>query len=162
MASAQPSDPVTIDVDATAAGAPLEPVWAYHGYDEANYTTTPEGEDLLRTLAAAHTAPTYIRTHFLFNTGDGTPELKWGSTNIYTEDADGNPIYSYTLIDQIMDTITDAGAYPLVEIGFMPQALSTQSDRYRNSDTYLLDGSCFAPPEDHEKWGALVAEWALT
>ena len=56
---------MTIDVDATATGTPLEPVWAYHGYDEPNYTTTPEGEALLRTLAEAHTAPVHTRTHFL-------------------------------------------------------------------------------------------------
>ncbi len=160
IASAQPSAPVTIDVDATAAGIPLEPVWAYYGYDEANYTTMPEGEELLRTLAAAHTTPPYIRTHFLFNTGDGVPALKWGSTNIYTEDADGNPVYSYTLIDQIMDATVDAGAFPLVEIGFMPQALSTQLGPYRNSDTYFLDGGCFAPPRDYAKWGELVTAWA--
>ena len=52
MASAQTPAAVTIDVDATAAGTPLEPVWSFYGYDEANYTTTPEGEALLRTLAS--------------------------------------------------------------------------------------------------------------
>jgi xylan 1,4-beta-xylosidase len=151
---------VTIAVDATAAGSPLERVWAYYGYDEANYTTTPEGVDLLRTLAAAHASPVRTRTHFLFNTGDGTPGLKWGSTNIYTEDAEGNPVYDFTLIDEIMDATVDAGAFPLVEIGFMPQALSTMPDPYRNSDPYTLDGGCFYPPNDYGKWAALVSEWA--
>ena len=84
---------VSISVDATAAGTPLERVWPYHGYDEVNYSTTPEGEALLKTLATAHTAPVHVRTHFLLNTGDGTPSLKWGSTNVYTEDAAGNPVY---------------------------------------------------------------------
>ena len=32
--------------------------------------------------------------------------MKWGSTNVYTEDAAGNPVYSWTLTDGIMDTIT--------------------------------------------------------
>jgi xylan 1,4-beta-xylosidase len=151
---------VTIAVDATTTGNPLERVWAYYGYDEANYTTTPEGVDLLRTLAAAHASPVRTRTHFLFNTGDGTPGLKWGSTNIYTEDAEGNPVYDFTLIDEIMDATVDAGAFPLVEIGFMPEALSTMPDPYRNSDPYTLDGGCFYPPNDYEKWAALVSEWA--
>ena len=102
----------------------------------------------------------HIRTHFLFNTGDGTPALKWGSTNLYTEDAGGNPVYDYTLIDQIMDATVGAGAFPLVEIGFMPQALSTQPDPYQNSDTYVLDGGCFYPPRDYDKWAALVTAWA--
>src|SRR5688572_13419237 len=102
-AGAQVEDAVTIHVDATAAGSPLEPVWAYFGYDEINYTTTPEGEALLRTLSTAHASPVHVRTHFLFNSGDGTPAPKWGSTNIYTEDADGNPVYDYSLIDRIVD-----------------------------------------------------------
>lgn len=159
-ASAQTPDTVTIEVDARNPGAPLEPVWSYYGYDEVNYTTAPDGVELLRTLAEINPTPPYIRSHFLFNTGDGTPELKWGSTNIYTEDASGAPVYDYTLIDQIMDAVTEAGARPLVEIGFMPEALSTQPDPYQNSNTYVLDGGCFYPPTDYEKWGALVAAWA--
>src|SRR6185503_13940037 len=79
-AGAQTRGAVTIDVDATAAGTLLERVWAYYGYDEPNYTTTPEGRELIGTLSAAHSAPVHLRTHFLFNTGDGAPAMKWGST----------------------------------------------------------------------------------
>jgi xylan 1,4-beta-xylosidase len=159
-AGAEVDDAVTIHVDATVAGAPLEPVWAYFGYDEINYTTTPEGESLLRTLSTAHASPVHVRTHFLFNSGDGTPAPKWGSTNIYTEDADGNPVYDYSLIDRIVDATVDAGALPLFELGFMPQALSTRPEPYRNSASNMLDGGCFYPPKDYAKWGALVHAWA--
>jgi xylan 1,4-beta-xylosidase len=158
--SARTPEAVTVEVDATTEGTPLEPVWAFFGYDEANYTTTAEGRELLRTLAAANAAPVHIRTHFLFNSGDGTPAMKWGSTNVYSEDADGNPVYDYTLIDEIMDATFDAGAFPLVELGFMPKALSTRPDPYENSDTYALDGGCFYPPTDYDKWASLVTEWA--
>ena len=34
-----------------------------------------------------------------------------------------------------MDTITGVGAFPLVELGFMPEALSTHPTPYRNSST---------------------------
>ena len=159
-AIAQTEARVAIEVDATVAGSPLERVWAYHGYDEPNYTTMPEGRELIQTLSTAHSAPVHLRTHFLFNTGDGTPTMKWGSTNVYTEGADGNPVYDYTLIDQIMDATALAGAFPLVEIGFMPEALSTQPNPYRNSGTYVLDGGCFYPPRDYEKWGTLVTAYA--
>ena len=159
IASAQTPAQVTIDVDATAAGAPLEPVWAFYGYDEANYTTSPEGEALLRTLTAAHPGPVHIRTHFLFNSGDGMPALKWGSTNLYAEER-GNSIYDYTLIDAIMGATTRAGAFPLIEIGFMPQALSTRPTPYENSSTYALDGGCFYPPRDYDAWARLVTSWA--
>ena len=151
---------VNVSVDATAAGAPLERVWAFHGYDEINYTTDPEGSALLATIAAAHTAPVRVRSHFLLNTGDGIPALKWGSTNVYTEDAAGNPVYDWTLTDGIMDTITAAGAFPFVEIGFMPEALSTHPTPYRNSSAKLLDGGCFYPPTDYTKWADLIRTWA--
>jgi xylan 1,4-beta-xylosidase len=151
---------VSIAVDATAPGAPLEPVWRYYGYDEVNYTTMAEGEALLRTLAAAHAAPVHVRTHFLFNSGDGTPAIKWGSTNLYSEDAGGNPVYDYTLIDAIMDATVESGVLPLVELGFMPQALSRRPDPYQNSDPYVLDGGAFYPPRDYDRWAALVTAWA--
>ena len=160
-ASAQTAATVKVSVDATAAGgAPLERVWAFHGYDEINYTTLPEGSALLATIAAAHTAPVHVRSHFLLNTGDGTPAMKWGSTNVYTEDAQGTPIYSWTLTDAIMDTITGVGAFPLVEIGFMPQALSTHPNPYSNSSTTSLNGGCFYPPTDYRKWADLIRAWA--
>ena len=154
-ARAQAPATVNVSVDATAAGTPLERVWPFHGYDEINYTTAPEGKALLGTIAAAHTAPVHVRSHFLLNTGDGTPAMKWGSTNVYTEDAAGNPVYNWTLTDGIMDTITGAGAFPFVEIGFMPEALSTHPTPYRNSSTTTLDGGCFYPPDRlHEVGGA--------
>jgi len=151
---------IDVTVDATAAGTPLERVWAFHGYDEINYTTTAEGQALLGALAAAQTAPVHVRNHFLLNTGDGTPAMKWGSTNVYTEDAAGNPVYSWGLTDGIMDTITGAGAFPFVEIGFMPQALSSHPDPYRNSSVTTLDGGCFYPPTDYAKWADLISAWA--
>jgi xylan 1,4-beta-xylosidase len=159
-ALAQTPATVNVTVDATTPGAALERVWPYHGYDEVNVSTTPDGQSLLHTLATAHTAPVHVRTHFLLNTGDGTYALKWGSTNAYTEDAAGNPIYSWTLMDGIMDAITGAGALPFAEIAFMPQALSTTPTPYQNSSTYALDGGCFFPPKDYTKWGALVGAWA--
>jgi xylan 1,4-beta-xylosidase len=152
---------VNVSVDGTAPGTPLERVWPFHGYDEINYTTTPEGESLLGTIAAAHTAPVHVRSHFLLNTGDGTPAMKWGSTNVYTEDAAGNPVYSWDLTDGIMDTITGVGAFPFVEIGFMPEALSTHPIPYRNSSSTTLDGGCFYPPTDYLKWAELISTWAM-
>jgi xylan 1,4-beta-xylosidase len=159
-ARAQAAATVSISVNATASGAPLERVWAFHGYDEVNYTTVPEGRALLGTLAALHAAPTYVRSHFLFNTGDGTPAQKWGSTNVYTEDAAGNPVYDFALTDEILDALTSAPAFPLVELGFMPEALSTHPTPYRNTAVRSLDGGCFYPPTDYTKWAGLVREWA--
>jgi len=78
---AAPAQAQTVDVavDATAAGTPLEPIWAFHGYDEVNYTTTPDGEGLLKALASAQqTVPNYVRTHFLLDTGLSDASLDAG------------------------------------------------------------------------------------
>jgi xylan 1,4-beta-xylosidase len=151
---------VTIEVDATQAGAPLERVWAFHGWDELNYTTVPEGKALLSTLVTMHTSAVHVRNHFLFNSGDGSPEVRWGSTNVYSEASTGEPSYDFGTTDQILDTITGAGAFPLVELGFMPETLSTHPAPYHNSGTTLLNGGCFYPPKDYAKWAELVRTWA--
>ncbi|MFL5306585.1 MAG: GH39 family glycosyl hydrolase [Polyangia bacterium] len=151
---------VDVTVDGSSPGAPIERIWAFHGYDEANYTTLPEGRALLQTLGAIHTTPPHVRMHFLLNTGDGTPSMKWGSTNVYTEDAAGSPVYTWTLTDSIFDTLTGAGALPFVEIAFMPQALSAHPTPYQNSTVTALDGGAFYPPKDYAKWGQLISAWA--
>ncbi len=43
----------------------------------------------------------------------------------YTEDENGNPVYSWAIIDDILDATIECGCVPLVEIGFMPLALTT-------------------------------------
>jgi xylan 1,4-beta-xylosidase len=156
--------PVTIRVDVAAALGPFKPIYAYFGYDEPNYTYTKNGRKLVCELAAMSGAPVYIRTHFMLSTGDGTPGLKWGSTNAYTEDASGRPVYDWRIADRIFDTYLQAGAKPFVEIGFMPQALSSKPDPYRpvwipgaaNRD-YSIGWSY--PPTDYNKWGELVYQW---
>lgn len=160
-ARAQDAATAELSVDATVPGTPLQRVWPFFGYDEINYTTAPEGSALLAALASSQRAPVRVRSHFLFNSGDGMPALKWGSTNVYREDAAGNPIYQWDITEGILDTITGAGAYPFVELGFMPEALSSHPTPYQNSSPSVLDSGCFYPPSDYTKWGSLVREWAL-
>ncbi len=154
----------TIRVNAAETLGPFKPIYGYFGYDEPNYTYTKNGRKLIGELAAASAAPVYIRTHFMLATGDGTPGLKWGSTNAYTEDASGKPVYDWTITDRIFDTYLQAGAKPFVEIGFMPQALSSKPEPYHptwipgaaNPD-YSIGWSY--PPKDYSRWGELVYQW---
>ncbi len=156
---------VTIRVNAAQKTAPFKPIYAYFGYDEPNYTYTKNGQKLIGELAALTDATVNIRTHFLLATGDGTPGLKWGSTNAYTEDASGNAVYDWTIVDRIFDTYLQAHTKPFVEIGFMPEALSAKPEPYRptwipgaaNKD-YAIGWSY--PPKDYRKWGELVYRWA--
>jgi xylan 1,4-beta-xylosidase len=154
--------PVTIKVDASVSQGPLKPVWTYFGYDEPNYTYTEHGRELIGELSALSNRPVYIRTHNLLTTGDGVPALKWGSTNAYTEDAAGNPVYDWKIVDQILDTYLHAGARPFVEIGFMPEALSTHPEPYRHHwpKDELYVGWTY-PPKDFKKWGELVHQLTL-
>ena len=151
---------VGIRVHADQPDGTLPPVWSFFGYDEPNYTYAPNGRKLLGELAALTTAPVYVRVHNLLTTGDGSSSLKWGSTNAYTEDAAGKAIYGWTIVDQIFDTFHATGIKPLVEIGFMPEALSTHPSPYRHN---FPQGEIFTgwayPPKDYQKWADLVFQF---
>jgi xylan 1,4-beta-xylosidase len=163
-ASAQES--VTIlEIDAGKRTGGMYPMWAYFGYDEPNYTYMHNGQKLLTELSALSPVPVYVRAHNLLNTDEGPrAALKWGSTNVYTEDEDGNAVYDWTLIDRIMDTYVERGMKPLVEIGFMPKALSSKPEPYRHhwspGDAYGDIYTGWAqPPNSYEKWAELVYRW---
>jgi len=109
QSKAPTSEAVTIRVHTDQPYGKLPPIWNFWGYDEPNYTYAANGKKLLRELAALTPEPVYIRTHNLLTTGDGTAALKWGSTNVYTEDSSGNPVYSWEILDRIFDAYRDAG-----------------------------------------------------
>jgi xylan 1,4-beta-xylosidase len=155
---------VAIHVNAAETVGPMTPMWAWFGYDEPNYTYMKDGKKLLSELAELSPAPVYVRAHNLLTTGDGTPALKWGSTNAYTEGPDGRPIYDWTIVDRIIDTYIERKMKPLVEIGFMPEALSTKPQPYKHDWMPGMDyGRIYTgwtyPPKDYAKWGELVYQW---
>src|SRR5215467_6598814 len=151
---------VSIQVLADQPDGPLPPLWNYFGYDEPNYTYAPNGQKLLRELAALSPEPVHIRAHNLLTSGDGSASLKWGSTNVYTEDAAGNPFYDWTILDRIFDSFRATHLKPLVEIGFMPKALSTHPEPYRHN---FPQGSIYTgwayPPKDYQRWAELVFQF---
>jgi xylan 1,4-beta-xylosidase len=163
---AAPQDPqqkIKIQVDYGAAQGRMPPVWSFFGFDEPNYTYAPNGKKLLGELASLGRGPVYIRVHNLLTTGDGAGSLKWGSTNVYTEDAAGKPIYDWTIVDRIFDTFKECGVRPLVELGFMPKALSTHPEPYRHnfpndSVSSIYTGWAY-PPKDYQKWSELIFQF---
>src|SRR5215208_6789632 len=114
------SFPVAIRIDAARPQGPMKPVWRFFGHDEPNYTYMPDGRKLLGQLAALSPEPVYIRTHNLLSTG------------VYSEDAQGMPRYDWTILDRIFDTYKERGVRPYVQIGFMPEALSTRPQPYQH------------------------------
>ena len=160
-ASPQPPKPVTITVHADKPTGAYKPIWSFFGADEPNYIYAANGQKLLHELSALSPVPVYFRPHNLLTTGNGEGSLKWGSTNAYTEKPDGTAVYDWTITDRIFDAMSSAHVRPLVEIGFMPQALSTHPEPYRHTfpkgDIYT--GWSY-PPKDYDKWGKLVQAYA--
>jgi xylan 1,4-beta-xylosidase len=63
----------------------------------------------------------YLRCHGLLHDELG----------VYSEDANGNPVYNWQYIDMVYDFLLSIHVRPFVEIGFMPEALaSVKSDPF--------------------------------
>lgn len=159
------ADKVSVNVDLTKSVEPMKPLWAWFGYDEPNYTYMKDGRKLLSDISRLSPVPVNVRAHNLLTTGDGEAALKWGSTNIYTEDRKGRPVYQWNIVDSIFDTYVARGMRPLVQIGFTPKALSTNPEPYRHHWTpdakynEIFTGWAY-PPNDYDKWRELIYQWA--
>jgi xylan 1,4-beta-xylosidase len=153
----------SITVDVSQEIGEMKTFWTFFGYDEPNYTYMRDGQKLLTEIAQLSPVPVFIRTHNLLTTKEGEPDLKWGFTNVYTEDEEGNPVYDWTLVDKIMDSYIDRKMKPLVEIGFMPRALSTNPEPYQHQ--WSKKGEFWTgwtyPPKDYKKWAELVYQWVI-
>lgn len=159
-----PAFPVSLAVDASRSLGPLTPVWRFFGADEPNYATMKDGRKLIAELGELRPGQVYFRAHNLMNTGDGTPAYKWGSTNLYTVDAEGKPVYDWSVVDRIFDTYLARGVRPYVEIGFMPEALSSHPLPYQHdwrpglSYSRISTGWAY-PPKDYARWEEVVYRW---
>ena len=156
--------PVRIRVDASRELDRHREIWRFFGADEPNYAYMPHGAKLIGELGKLRPKQVFFRTHNLLTTGDGSPALKWGSTNAYTEDSHGTPIYDWTIVDRIFDAYLQRGVRPYAQIGFMPKALSSKPEpyqhRWRVGAPYeeIYTGWAY-PPKDYAKWGELVFQW---
>lgn len=158
------SFPVTITVDAARPLGELKPIWRFFGADEPNYAYMKDGEKLLSELGQLGGPQVYFRAHHLLTSGDGAYALKWGSTSAYKEDTNGQPIYDWTINDKIFDAYLERGIKPYVQLGFMPEALTTHPQNYPhhplvNEKADAAAGQAY-PPKDYAKWGELACQWA--
>jgi xylan 1,4-beta-xylosidase len=87
----------------------------------------------------------YVRFHGIFDDDVG----------VYSEDAQGRPVYNFSYVDQIYDGLLANGVRPFVEISFMPRALASTSAQmpfwYR---PYV------PPPKDWDRWNGLLEAFA--
>jgi xylan 1,4-beta-xylosidase len=155
--------PVSIRVDLAKPVGSYKPIYSWFGYDEANYTTMKYGGELLGELHDLSPAPIHIRVHNLLTSGNGVPELKWSSSNVFSLDANGKPVYDFTIIDQMFDAFQNAGVRPMVELGFMPKDLAASVPGVTEYQLHYpqptMAGASNNPPKDYKMWGELVRKF---
>lgn len=156
---------VSISVDASSTVGPWVPIHRFFGADEPNFATYRHGSALLQELGALGKNQTFFRTHNLLTTGQpgfvGVPDLKWGSTNAYMLDDEGQPIYNFTIIDEIFDHYLDANVKPYLQVGFMPRDLAKDPEPYffdfDPEDVYATIYTGWTHvPLSYKRWGELV------
>ena len=139
------ADPVHIYVSSDTTGTPFPHFWErMFGSGRANLALRESYRDDLRTVSAA-TGFEFIRFHGIFDDENG----------VYSEDAQGNPIYNWSYADQIYDGVLKNHVRPFVELSFMPSKLSA------TQHTHAFWYKPFPnPPTDYAKWGALNEAFA--
>ena len=154
---------VNVNVDLAKPQGLYKPIYRWFGYDESNYTTMKHGRQLLRELHDLSPDPVYIRAHHLLTSGNGVPELKWSSSNVFCIGPDGKPVYNFTITDQTFDAYREAGVRPIVELGFMPKDLASTVPGITEYQLHYpkptMGGSVNNPPKDYKMWGDLVRHY---
>src|SRR5581483_10035841 len=132
----------TIVVDAHAKGTPFPHFWEeMFGSGRANLTMRQSYRDDIQRVRKV-TDFRYVRFHAILDDENG----------VYSEDAQGNPVYNWSYVDQIYDGLLAHGIRPFVEISFMPKALASK-EQYHAFWYKPLP----VPPKDYAKWDALIA-----
>ncbi len=86
----------------------------------------------------------YIRFHAIFQDEVG----------VYDEDAQGNPVYNFSYVDQIYDGLLANGVKPFVELSFMPKKLAAKESLH--AFWYKQNVS---PPKDWKRWDDMITHF---
>lgn len=156
----QAQAPLAVSVDLSKPVGPYTPIYRWFGYDESNFTTMKYGMELLPELHDLSPVPVYIRAHHLLTSGNGVAELKWSSSNVFSLDAKGKPVYDFTITDRTFDEYKKAGVRPFVELGFMPKDLAATVPGISQYQIHYpeptMAGASNNPPKDYAMWGELI------
>ncbi len=82
----------------------------------------------------------YTRFHAIFH----------DEMQVYTEDAQGHPVYQWKHVDRILDDTRALGLRHVIELNSMPRLLASGDQTIFNFKMNVT------PPKSLEKWGALV------
>lgn len=145
VASAQQSGNETVVIDEHAPTTPLPHFWEeMFGSGRANLSLRQDYRDDLKAVKQI-TGFKYVRFHAILQ----------DENDVYNEDAQGNPIYNFSYVDQIYDGLLADGVRPLVEISFMPKKLAARLDYHAFWYKQIV-----SPPADYKKWDALMTAFA--
>jgi xylan 1,4-beta-xylosidase len=139
--------PVTeeVTIRANAAARPFPHFWEQmFGSGRAILSLRESYRRDLRTMKAS-TGIQYVRFHAIFDDEVG----------VYSEDAQGRPVYNWSYVDQIYDGLLDNGVRPFVEMSFMPRALAASLTPHAFWYKPLP-----SPPKDYARWEELVYNFA--
>jgi xylan 1,4-beta-xylosidase len=136
----------TISIDAQGASTPFPHFWEQmFGSGRAELTMRDSYRRDLREVRQI-TGFKYVRFHGILHDELG----------VYDEDAQGNPVYNFSYVDQIYDGLLENGVKPFVEISFMPKKLAL-----RPQDLHpFWYKQVVSPPKDYAKWDALMTAFA--
>jgi xylan 1,4-beta-xylosidase len=145
MASAQSQGPTAaITIDASAPGHPFPHFWEHmFGSGRANLSLRESYRDDLRSVKQI-TDFEYVRFHGILMDENG----------VYSEDAQGQPAYNFSYVDQIYDGLLRNGVRPFVELSFMPKQLAA-----RDAIFSFWYKPSVSPPKDWIKWDDLVYQF---
>lgn len=130
-----------ITIQGDTVNTPFPHFWeTMFGSGRAVLSLRQSFRDDLKTVKA-NTELAYVRSHGIFHDEIG----------LYDEDAQGNPIYNFTLVDQIYDGLLESGVRPFVELSFMPRKLALHQTEHAFWYKQIT-----APPKDWQKWENLV------
>lgn len=145
--------PWQLRIDASQPGVRYERFWGNLGYESLkNGTLASESRQLFALLRESNLRNPntfrYVRAHNLF--GDGVSP--WGEgCDIYNENAAGEAVYNWEIVDQVFDEILRSGLKPMVEFGFMPDELASIPERRQKWSKANI-----SPPKDYNRWRDLV------
>ncbi len=130
-----------IVIDEAAPTRPFPHFWEQmFGSGRANLSLRESYREDLKTVKQ-HTGFTYVRFHAILDDENG----------VYDEDAQGNPVYNFSYVDQIYDGLLANQVKPFVELSFMPRKLAANLTPHPFWYKPLP-----SPPKDPAKWSALV------
>ena len=135
----------TVEIDAAAPVTPFPHFWEHmFGSGRAILSLRDSYRRDLREIKDA-TGIRYVRFHAIFHDEVG----------VYDEDAQGNPVFNFSYVDQIYDGLLANGVRPFVELSFMPKKLAAKEAIH--AFWYKQNVS---PPKDYAKWDELIQQFA--